>query len=413
MYWTEIYRPKNIEQMIGNDEIRITILKWLIKWLPGTKPLFLIGPPGVGKTTIVKILSFTLNYDLIELNASNTRSGPQLEKLVYPLLNNTSIFGKKVLLFFDEVDGIYGREDSGGLEVLINIIKSSNFPIIFAANSSNIKLKNLSKLCKTIKFQRIPSNLLMIFLNYVLYEQKYSLSLEDKKWIVEKSNGDVRTMLNIAQSKCTGYGQFITQRFKVDISEGLNEFFSSPNKENARVILSSLDGKYSDPRYGLSSEERRKDIVNSLFTSIVTSDLDMNTLSQLLDNLSLIDLQVARIYENRNWKLLKYMDNILIELLYARIQNKMISYHQYGISWPLMGQIFSRGVSLRNLISNLSILFHVSSSTFGMLFFPYLVEIIRECKIDIYELISNFMLEEKFVETLQKEVNRPKKYDRV
>jgi replication factor C large subunit len=405
MYWTEIYRPKNLEQMIGNDELRITILKWLIKWLPGTKPLFLIGPPGVGKTTIVKILSFTLNYDLIELNASNTRSGPQLEKLVYPLLNNTSIFGKKVLLFFDEVDGIYGREDSGGLEVLINIIKSSNFPIIFAANSSNIKLKNLSKLCKTIKFQRIPSNLLMMFLNYVLYEQKYSLPLEDKKWIVEKSNGDVRTMLNIAQSKCTGYGQFITQRFKVDISEGLNEFFSSSNKVNARVILSSLDGKYSDPRYGLSSEERRKDIINSLFTS--------NTLSQLLDNLSLIDLQVARIYENRNWKLLKYMDNILIELLYAKIQNKMISYHQYGISWPIMGQIFSRGVSLRNLISNLSILFHVSSSTCGMLIFPYLVEIIRERKIDIHELISNFMLDEKFVETFQKEMNRPKKYDRV
>jgi hypothetical protein len=91
----------------------------------------------------------------------------------------------------------------------------------------------------------------------------------------------------------------------------------------------------------------------------------------------------------------------------------MISYRQYGISWPLMGQIFSRGVSLRNLISNLSILFHVSSSTFGMIFFPYLLEIIREYKIDIHELISNFMLDEKFVEILQKEMNRPKKYDRV
>lgn len=107
------------------------------------------------------------------------------------------------------------------------------------------------------------------------------------------------------------------------------------------------------------------------------------------------------------------MDNILIELLYDKIQNKMISYRQYGISWPLMGQIFSRGVSLRNLISNLSILFHVSSSTFGMLFFPYLLEIIREHKVDIHELISNFMLDEKFVEILQKEMNRPKKYDRV
>jgi replication factor C large subunit len=350
-----------------------------------------------------------LNYDLIELNASDTRSGPQLEKLVNPLLNNTSIFGKKILLFFDEVDGIYGREDSGGIEVLVNIVKSSNFPIMFAANSSNIKLKNLSKLCKIIKFQHISSNLLMMFLNYVLYEQKYSLPFDDKKWIVEKSNGDIRKMLNAAQSRCSGYGQFITQKFKVDISEGLNEFFSSQNKDNARVILLSLDGKYSDPRYGLSAEERRKDIVNSLFTSIVSSNLDMNTLSQLLDSLSLIDLQVARIYENRNWNLLKYMNNMLIELLYENIQNKMISYNQYGISWPLMGQIFSRGVSLRNLISNLSMFFHVSSSTFGMLILPYMLEIIREFKIDIHEFISNFMLDEKFVEILQKEMNRSKK----
>ncbi len=409
MYWTEIYRPKSFEQMIGNEEIRITILKWLVKWLPGTKPLFLIGPPGIGKTTLIKLLASVLNYDLIELNASDTRSGPQLEKLVNPLLSNTSIFGKKIFLFFDEVDGIYGREDSGGIEVLVNIVKSSNFPIIFAANSSNIKLKNLLKLCKIIKFQRISSNLLMMFLNFVLYEQKYSLSFDDRKWIVEKSNGDIRTMLNIAQSKCSGYGQFITQKFKVDISEGLNEFFSSQNKDNAKAILLSLDGKYSDPRYGLSAEERRKDIVNSLFTSIISSNLDMNTLSQLLDSLSLIDLQVARIYENRNWNLLKYMNNMLIELLYENIQNKMISYSQYGISWPLMGQIFSRGVSLRNLISNLSMFFHVSSSTFGMLILPYMLEIIREFKIDIHEFISNFMLDEKFVEILQKEINRTKK----
>jgi replication factor C large subunit len=412
MYWTETYRPKSLEQMIGNDEIKIIILKWLAKWLHGTKPLFLIGPPGVGKTSIVKILSFTLNYDLIELNASNTRSGPQLEKLVYPLLNNTSIFGKKVLLFFDEVDGIYGREDSGGLEVLINIIKSSNFPIIFAANSSNIKLKNLSKLCKTIKFQRIPSNLLMMFLNYVLYEQKYSLPLEDKKWIVEKSNGDVRTMLNLGQSKCTGYDKFVHETFKVDISEGLNEFFHSKHKVDAKKILLTLDGKYPDPRYGLSSEERRKDIVNSLFTSIVSSNLDIDNLSLLLDRLSQIDLHVARINEDRNWNLLRYMNNVIIQLLYENIQNKKISYNQYGISWPVMGQVFSRGVPLRSLISKLSLSFHVSTSTFGMIIFPYILQIIHEFKIDIHELVSNLMIDEKFVEIIQKEILRTKRYER-
>ena len=134
MYWTEIYRPKNLESILGNEEMRLNLLKWLIKWIPGTKPLLLVGPPGVGKTTIVKILSSFLNYDLIELNASDTRSAPQLEKLINPLQNNTSIFGKKILLFFDEVDGIYGREDTGGLEILINIVKASNFPMMKATS---------------------------------------------------------------------------------------------------------------------------------------------------------------------------------------------------------------------------------------------------------------------------------------
>ena len=199
MYWTKIYRPKNLESILGNEEIRLNLLKWLIKWIPGTKPLLLVGPPGLGKTTIVKVLSSFLNYDSREeLNASDTRSGAQLEKLINPLQNNTSIFGKKILLFFDEVDGIYGREDTGGhSKILINIVKTSNFPILFVANSNHIKLKNLSKLCKIFKFQRISSNLLMMFLNYVLFKQGHSLAFDDKKWIVEKSNGDVRTMLNL------------------------------------------------------------------------------------------------------------------------------------------------------------------------------------------------------------------------
>jgi replication factor C large subunit len=412
MYWTEIYRPKNFEHIIGNEEIRLNVLKWLVKWFPGTKPLLLIGPPGVGKTTFVKILSSLLNYDLIELNASDTRSGPLLEKLITPLYNNTSLFGKKILLFFDEVDGIYGREDSGGLEILINIVKASNFPIIFVANSNNIKLKNLSKLCKIFKFQHISANLLMMFLNYVLFKQGNSLSFDDKKWIVEKSNGDVRTMLNLAQSKSMGYDKFVHETFKVDISEGLNEFFQSTKKDHAKKILLSLDGKYPDPRYGLSAEERRKDIINSLFTSIVSSNLDIANLSLLLDSLSQIDLHVARINKNRNWNLLRYMNNVIIQLLYENIQNKMITYHQYGISWPVMGQVFSRGVPLRSLISKLSLSFHVSSSTFGMIFFPYLLEIIHEFKIDIHDLISSLMLDEKFVEIIQKEILRSKRYER-
>jgi hypothetical protein len=68
---------------------------------------------------------------------------------------------------------------------------------------------------------------------------------------------------------------------------------------------------------------------------------------------------------------------------------------------------------LRSLISNLALSFHVSSSTFGMIFFPYLLEIIRELKLDIHELISKLSLDEKFVEIIQKEILRSKRYGRI
>jgi hypothetical protein len=47
-----------------------------------------------------------------------------------------------------------------------------------------------------------------------------------------------------------------------------------------------------------------------------------------------------------------------------------------------------------------------------MIFFPYLLEIIREFKIDIHDLITNLMLDEKFVEIIQKEILRSKRYER-
>ena len=41
-----------------------------------------------------------------------------------------------------------------------------------------------------------------------------------------------------------------------------------------------------------------------------------------------------------------------------------------------------------------------------MIFFPYILQIIHEFKIDIHDLVSNLMLDEKFVEIIQKEILR-------
>ena len=55
MMWSEKYRPKNLLEMVGNEEAKESFVKWLGKWIKGTKPLLLVGPPGIGKTTMASI----------------------------------------------------------------------------------------------------------------------------------------------------------------------------------------------------------------------------------------------------------------------------------------------------------------------------------------------------------------------
>ena len=148
--WSEIYRPTSAQDLIGNEDERLMVIKWLSQWVRGSKPLLLVGPPGVGKTTLVHVLARQLDYDLIEMNASDTRNRDQLEQLIAPILVNTSIFGKKILLFLDEVDGISGREDTGGIESIVRLMKQPSIPVIMAANNKDAKIKELAKVCKTI-----------------------------------------------------------------------------------------------------------------------------------------------------------------------------------------------------------------------------------------------------------------------
>src|ERR1700758_3161629 len=157
MMWSDIYRPQNVEEMIGNEDARLAVMKWLSRWIDGGRPLLLVGPSGVGKTTLVHVLARQLNYDLIEMNASDKRNREELETLILPAFNNLSVSGRKMLLFLDEVDGISGREDSGGLESIVKMMKEPTIPVVMAANTQDsTKIKQLAKVCKIVKFNPVP-----------------------------------------------------------------------------------------------------------------------------------------------------------------------------------------------------------------------------------------------------------------
>ncbi|HEX6067257.1 MAG TPA: AAA family ATPase [Nitrososphaera sp.] len=409
LMWSEVYRPKRVEQMVGNEDARLAVLKWLQKWVSGIKPLLLVGPPGVGKTTLVHAIATQFGFDLVEMNASDTRNKGGIHARLAPVMNNTSIFGTKSLLFLDEVDGISGREDTGGLDLLVDMMKEPTVPVIMAANEKSAKIKELAKACKTIEFAPVPPRLLLMFLDHVLASEGEELGPGDKVSIVNNSRGDIRNLLNSVQSRVAGYATVSNVDVaEIEIQDAINGYFAASDKEKAVQFLSRADASFPDPRYqGMDPESRRKDMISALFSTIVSSQSGEN-LADMLDALSKADMVVGRVGRRRHWSLLRYVTPMLAHGLYDKSRGKDIRYSQYSMPWQVMGPVFGRSQTVRKLASFIGPATHVSKRTCSWLVLPYLVrEMINE-KVDPVEFaLANFN-DESVGESLAKEIERAK-----
>ncbi|MDW0142260.1 MAG: AAA family ATPase [Nitrososphaeraceae archaeon] len=395
--------PK-ISEFVGNENSRKKVLEWLVKWSDGSKPLLLVGQPGVGKTSFVHALSREFDIDLIELNASDTRNKNLLAQVIFPIFSNASLTGKNFLLFLDEIDGISNREDSGGLDFLLDLFKEPSIRVVMAANKSNEAIKKISKVSKTITFSPIPPRLSMLYLDRILRLQNSSMKLEDRIAVVRNCFGDIRSLLNAAQVMKAGYTTTKNPVLDIDIENMINHFFSSTTFAEALDVVQRADISYSDPRFGQSSEDRRKDILAAFFSSIVMSKIDIPTITLLLDRLSELDVILSRSLVMRNWKILRYFPLILTKSLFYDSRNKYIRYNRYSIGFEHMG-IFSRAQGLKKTLRILAQYFHTSRSTFGSFYFEPLRQILIRTT-EYENLIRSTITSEKEADVMVREISR-------
>ena len=395
--------PK-ISEFVGNENSRKKVVEWLVKWSDGSKPLLLVGPPGVGKTSFVHALCREFDIDLIELNASDTRNKNLLAQVIFPIFSNASLTGKNFLLFLDEIDGISNREDSGGLDFLLDLFKEPSIRVVMAANKSNEAIKKISKVSKTITFSPIPPRLSMLYLDRILRLQNSSMKLEDRIAVVRNCFGDIRSLLNAAQVMKAGYTTTKNPVLDIDIENMINHFFSSTTFAEALDVVQRADISYSDPRFGQSSEDRRKDILAAFFSSIVMSKIDIPTITLLLDRLSELDVILSRSLVMRNWKILRYFPLILTKSLFYESRNKYIRYNRYSIGFEHMG-IFSRAQGLKKTLRILAQYFHTSRSTFGSFYFEPLRQILTRTT-EYENLIRSTITSEKEADVMVREISR-------
>jgi len=407
MMWSEKYRPKSVKQMVGNEEARISFLEWLANWKDGSRPILLAGPPGTGKTTLVKAAVNELGYDVVELNASDVRTKDKLQSIIPSLLSNASVLGKKTLLFLDEVDGMSARGDRGGFTTLISLLKDPTVPIVLAANAEvGEQIKELNRVATMIKFKRIPPRLLALYLDEVLKIEDAKVSIGDKMRLINVSNGDVRTLLNEAQSLANaGFSNsFHPSNFSIDIGRAMTDFFSKDRIEDALDALKRSKGFYNDPRFaGYDTEKRRTDKLVALFSSIVNSNVDVERMAELLNALAYADVMIGRMGRTRQWRLLRYIDAILTYKLFK--ESRGLTYNQYDIPFVLMNRVFREARLIRTIITILAKSTHVSKRRAAK-YLPYLLYILARSRIDLDEFLSTNSMPSALKELIKGEMEK-------
>ena len=382
MMWSEKYRPQRLIDLIGNEDARKSFVEWFKKWRKGTKPLLLVGPPGIGKTTMANLASRDFSFDMISLNASDVRNKKNIQEILEPVLGNQTILGQP-MIFIDEVDGIHGRSDYGGVEALINILKESTIPIILAANNgSSDKMKKIKKVVKTIVLRPLPPRLLRLYLNMILEKENAQINPGILIKLISKSNGDIRSMLNSSQALVTGFEPSIERTFEsLDIEEGINAFYKSQSIDEARVVL-----------YSMRIDPREK--INAFYSSIITSSISHLEMENFLQVISEADLLYGRIMKTQEWRLLRYLDSILLGL-YKK--DTTIRYSQYNLSWQILNRLRWDGSKFKSISKNLSKQLHISSSTFATFYLPYILFCMKN---DFLEL----ELDDTYDELIEKEI---------
>jgi replication factor C large subunit len=395
LLWVEKYRPKKIEDIIGNEEAKATFIEWLKSKRRSKKAVLLYGPPGVGKTALVNAAAKEFGFITIEMNASDTRSEKAINEIAKPAtsyiaLDSFSSVSKGNLLFLDEVDGIAGNEDRGGVSAIIKIVEEARVPVIMAANDPDIeKLRPLKKVCILIRFQQIRIPLIIALLQKICLLEHMKAEFEALERIAQNSKGDVRSAINDLQSVSEENRvltlqdtMMLSSRNKdISMDETLRGFFSAKSVAEASSLLSRSGVDYDDFLLSVSDNLPRR------YTN-------PEQLAAAYDFVSQADVFRGRI-GTEHWHLLKYFFNALSRAAAVAPE----SYKPFEFISPpirIITLFWTKGkrTMLDGICGKIGAQCHVSHSTAKHEFVPFIKAMLQNKKLSVLAAWFKFTPEE-------------------
>ena len=199
--WTKKHEPKTLQKVIGNHEA-LYKLKQLVS---EKRPTLIHGPIGCGKTSSVLALAKDLDYEVIEINASDVRNKDQINAIVGHSLKQQSLFSKGKIILVDEVDGIAGNKDRGGVQALVKLSEEAKQPLVFSANDPwNSKFSTLRRKTQLVEFKAVDCEKIAKHLQTICELECVKADEQVLKILARRSAGDVRAAINDLQQLGNG-----------------------------------------------------------------------------------------------------------------------------------------------------------------------------------------------------------------
>jgi len=310
--WTVRFRPRTRQDITDNERAVDQFISWVRSWergVPKKRAAFLHGPPGVGKTSTVAAVANDLGFDLLEVNASDHRTRNLLEELIgRAALQSLTVLGRRRMILIDELEGVSGRKDRGGIAAIAGIIKETRSPVVLVATSAHEnwedKFRPLRRISLLLEFDPVPFADVLRRLRAIAGEVGVEVDEEALETIAELSNGDLRSAINDLEAAARGRAHvslddvdWLSRRDRKEYTpDALMKMFSARSLREARQVLNASYIGYDD-------------LFDWIHENLPLVLDDSQDLADGLNALSRADIHQNRARSTQAYRLLKYMFN--------------------------------------------------------------------------------------------------------
>ena len=327
--WTQKYSPSKLSEIAGQPNAVLAVRRFAELFASSKKKaLLLYGPSGVGKTCLVKALAEELNYELIEMNASQFRDAGSVKQILGPASKQASLFGSQKIILVDDVDSMSGKKDRGGVSEIAEVVAETKFPIILTATDAYAdKLKPLRQIVNSIELKQIDSAAIVMKLKEICSAEKISYEEIALKKLTAFADGDMRAAINDLQMLTEG---------KKDLKDSDINLFGRERESDVMEVLKLVFNAKSTAQIFDKFDHLDLKIEEFLLwlEDGVTKEYSyLQEFAYAYNNLADADIFLHRIMRRQHWRFFVYAKLLaLAGVNKARISanKKFVSYGTYG-----------------------------------------------------------------------------------